>query len=473
MPEQAQTVVELGQRVKTKYPGDYDDLDDAEVGRRIKLKYPGDYDDFSDAPAPSTPTPPIDNSLKTFGTAALSRINPINWAKGAFDTAASLVNDPVGTLVAAGPIGSVKRAGQAFSEGRYGEVVPRMVAATMPGTGSMLEESLVKANTGRWAEGLGEMTGDMGLALSGRFMPKAATIRTAAAKSAPYAARAVGTSAGGYLGHMTGIPGGTHIGAVAGYAAGKALGGKIMPRASAIPPPLPVTPPLFDEIAQSLGGKKYAHLDPNAQATVRQVAEQSGMPLPRRPVPSAAPVATGPVNRPAPAPAAASGNGAPLRPPLRKPAAPAAQTPVERIKVDPAASTESLLRQSVDLARNGKIPRAELPPEPTVDMPKVQETVRKIPDEAVRKEFAKSAYRAGKEGKAEPAAAGPVYEAVGRGNKSSAFVEMLSDEKLLNRALKWPDATLKSEAQARGIKPPSSATLAEIRTQIKQRLRSK
>lgn len=46
----ASTVVELGQRVKQKYPGTYDDLPDAEVGRKVKAKFPGSYEDFADTP---------------------------------------------------------------------------------------------------------------------------------------------------------------------------------------------------------------------------------------------------------------------------------------------------------------------------------------------------------------------------------------------------------------------------------------
>lgn len=48
------TTAELGQKVKAKYPGAYDDLADDDLGRRVKAKYPGAYDDFTDAP----PAPP-------------------------------------------------------------------------------------------------------------------------------------------------------------------------------------------------------------------------------------------------------------------------------------------------------------------------------------------------------------------------------------------------------------------------------
>ena len=43
------TVAELGQRVKAKHPGAYDDLPDEDLGRKVKAKFPGAYDDFADA----------------------------------------------------------------------------------------------------------------------------------------------------------------------------------------------------------------------------------------------------------------------------------------------------------------------------------------------------------------------------------------------------------------------------------------
>lgn len=43
------TISELGQKVKAKYPGQYDDLSDDDLGKKIKTKYPDDYKDFTDA----------------------------------------------------------------------------------------------------------------------------------------------------------------------------------------------------------------------------------------------------------------------------------------------------------------------------------------------------------------------------------------------------------------------------------------
>ncbi len=36
-----QDIIELGKRVKAKYPGQYDDLSDIEVGRKVKARFPG------------------------------------------------------------------------------------------------------------------------------------------------------------------------------------------------------------------------------------------------------------------------------------------------------------------------------------------------------------------------------------------------------------------------------------------------
>lgn len=47
---------ELGQKVKAKYPGEYDDMDDVELGRRVRAKYP-EYSDFTDV-APTAPAAP-------------------------------------------------------------------------------------------------------------------------------------------------------------------------------------------------------------------------------------------------------------------------------------------------------------------------------------------------------------------------------------------------------------------------------
>lgn len=76
MPE---TIVDLGRKVKAKYPGQYDDLDDAEVGRRVKAKYPGDYDDFVEAPATTTQQEGgvAPDALSRFFSSLGAMINPL------------------------------------------------------------------------------------------------------------------------------------------------------------------------------------------------------------------------------------------------------------------------------------------------------------------------------------------------------------------------------------------------------------
>lgn len=51
------TLAELGQKVKTKYPGQYDDMDDVSLAQKIQSKFPGQYDDFMETRAPSGPQP--------------------------------------------------------------------------------------------------------------------------------------------------------------------------------------------------------------------------------------------------------------------------------------------------------------------------------------------------------------------------------------------------------------------------------
>lgn len=43
----ADTIIDLGRKVKAKYP-EYNDMSDEEVGRKVKAKFPGEYDDFID-----------------------------------------------------------------------------------------------------------------------------------------------------------------------------------------------------------------------------------------------------------------------------------------------------------------------------------------------------------------------------------------------------------------------------------------
>lgn len=43
------TTAELGKKVKARYPGQYDDIDDQTLGTKVKAKYPQQYGDFADS----------------------------------------------------------------------------------------------------------------------------------------------------------------------------------------------------------------------------------------------------------------------------------------------------------------------------------------------------------------------------------------------------------------------------------------
>jgi hypothetical protein len=72
------TIIDLGKKVKAKYPGVYDDMDDLEVGRKVKTKYPQAYSDFTEIEKPKKKEPKKKGFLErasgageaTFGKAA-------------------------------------------------------------------------------------------------------------------------------------------------------------------------------------------------------------------------------------------------------------------------------------------------------------------------------------------------------------------------------------------------------------------
>ncbi len=72
------SILELGQKVKAKYPGTYDDLPDYEVGTKVKEKFPGSYDDYVDDQAKGASgfvvgaAKGIGETLQNIGNAALA-----------------------------------------------------------------------------------------------------------------------------------------------------------------------------------------------------------------------------------------------------------------------------------------------------------------------------------------------------------------------------------------------------------------
>ena len=78
------TIIDLGQKVKTKYPGQYDDLSDEELGKRVKAKY-SQYSDFQDAPQTSNKLSEAIKAPPAEGTRGLKGVG-IGVEKGALST---------------------------------------------------------------------------------------------------------------------------------------------------------------------------------------------------------------------------------------------------------------------------------------------------------------------------------------------------------------------------------------------------
>lgn len=114
---------ELGKKVKAKYPGAYDDMDDAALGRSVKTKYPGQYDDFTDEG-------PI---------AAIDKPKERGW----MDTAVSLGEGAIDAAKSVGHmVERVAKGPQDFTD-----------AAAMLATASPLAPLVVDAIKGQWETG--------------------------------------------------------------------------------------------------------------------------------------------------------------------------------------------------------------------------------------------------------------------------------------------------------------------------------
>lgn len=85
------TAEELGQRVKAKYPGAYDDKDDAEVGRAMSAKHPDAYQLRPSLPA----HPPVDMQPRTLKSVTDAQFanNPGPGQPGGYDEALRLVGN--------------------------------------------------------------------------------------------------------------------------------------------------------------------------------------------------------------------------------------------------------------------------------------------------------------------------------------------------------------------------------------------
>lgn len=213
------TISDLGQKVKAKYPGEYDDLDDAEVGRRVKAKFPGDYDDFADTPSAAAPQQPQQPSaLSRFGTSLANTTGIPQMIRSASQEQAPT---SIGQAVKQGLTNAItqsppslawqigkniwnqqkqqfSQAGQAFKEGNYYEAGGRALAGALPVVGPMAAQAGEQIRSGDVAGGLGTAVGAIGQV----YAPKLASGATGAAGAV---ARGVGKAGAEIIGKTTGV----------------------------------------------------------------------------------------------------------------------------------------------------------------------------------------------------------------------------------------------------------------------------
>ncbi len=79
----------LAQRVRSKYPGEYDDMDDAALEAAIDRKYPGEYDDIPRTTA-GQPAPAAPGSADSGGLLGAAKNTAIGVGKGLTNTALGL-----------------------------------------------------------------------------------------------------------------------------------------------------------------------------------------------------------------------------------------------------------------------------------------------------------------------------------------------------------------------------------------------
>lgn len=285
----------------------------------------------------------------------------------------------------------------------------------------------------------------------------------------PKIMREVGTILGGAAGAELlggqGMLGGGYLGRRLGGYVGKALADRMAPKV----PEAPATPAVYDEIAKGMGAKDYATAGPVIQAVIEKVAAMDaarGAAKPAPPVQTAGPQL--PVNIPPPEIPVVSTTREPysLDEALAARAAKEAKAKTAQTAVDPSASLEDLLSQSLDLVKQGKRAAPIIPEPAAPDISAITETVRDLPKET-RNEVAKSAYRAAKEGKLPEATAAATYESVARVNKAENMAQMLYDQGITaGKAAKWKLARWKAEGDAVGVPIGSLETAAEIVSQI-------
>lgn len=253
------------------------------------------------APPESSLTDDIGDTLKQYW----AKINPVTAAQAMVHAAVHLPESLKNYGADNEKIGNA--AIDAFKGGDYASGLRHSIdyfAQMIPGLGSSLDEAGNKVQKGDYKGAIADTAALATQIVAGKVGPKildAATEPGAAGNAAravttpvkkaasvvadaatnPHVLKGTGAAIGGAVGHATGIPGAGLAGAYVGREAGAAIADRFSG------PPAPEIPPIYDEIAKSLGGKDYASLGPAAQEAVQKFAanQQAAAPPMEAPAP--------------------------------------------------------------------------------------------------------------------------------------------------------------------------------------------
>lgn len=171
MADQPQT---LAQMVRSKYPGQYDDMNDQDLEAKVLQKYP-QYADLPRSQAGAPANPQSDSgAISRFVTEAARQLNPITAVQGMKQAAAH----PIDTLKADADNRQqvYDQAEKSFKQGDYVGGAAHLLYSFVPFIGPQLDEAGQKMQQGNIAGGLGQSIG-LGTALAVPGAIKAGNIR--------------------------------------------------------------------------------------------------------------------------------------------------------------------------------------------------------------------------------------------------------------------------------------------------------
>lgn len=229
------------------------------------------------------------NPLAIVGGMGEAALHPVDTIKGVLSENQRFAEEAT-AAAKAGDYKTAVRKGLAFA------------AQVLPGVGSTLDAAASQAEQGDIAGAAGK---SIGLGAQIALAPRAAGV---AAKTPATVSRLV-RAVPGRAAEILGQPGGQIAKGLAKYGAGamvplpvvrpllreagrRDIAAGIKAMISEKEPAAPVVPPIYDDIAQALDGKKYASLDESGQAAVRRIADAKTVnrtPPPATPRPPAGP----------------------------------------------------------------------------------------------------------------------------------------------------------------------------------------